>query len=140
MTYQSTLYRLSFSSIERCSVIYKLPSLIAGYRRTSFTVADGLSEWKGSGFLYIAEYHGEVAGMLRLDEKRNYWGLSSFIVNPDLRSLGIGNNMLAALRNLDKPVYLNVQQDNPALKLYLRHGFDILEAKSGRYHMKMELC
>jgi ribosomal protein S18 acetylase RimI-like enzyme len=117
-----------------------LPSLIAGYRKTSFTLADGLSEWKGLGFLYIAEQHGKVAGIMRLDEKRNYWGLSSFIVDPSLRGSGIGNDMLNSLKELNKPVYLNVQQDNPALKLYLRNGFEILEAKGGRYHMKMELC
>jgi ribosomal protein S18 acetylase RimI-like enzyme len=110
--------------------------LIAGYRRTTFTVADGLSEWKGPGFLYISEYQGKVAGIMRLDEKRNYWGLSSFIVDPKLRGTGIGNKMLSLLHHLDKPIYLNVQQDNPALKLYLKHGFKILEAKSGRYHMK----
>jgi ribosomal protein S18 acetylase RimI-like enzyme len=113
-----------------------LPSLIAGYRNTSFTIADGLSEWKGSGFLYIAEYHGKVSGIMRLDEKRNYWGLSSFIVDPSLRGIGIGNDMLESLKNLNKPIYLNVKQDNPALNLYLRHGFGILEAKNGRYHMK----
>jgi len=117
-------------------MLYSLPSLIAGYRKTSFTVADGLSEWKGSGFLYMVEHQGEVAGIMRLDEKRNYWGLSSFIVDPKLRGMGIGNQMLNSIQDLDKPVYLNVQQDNPALKLYLKHGFKILEAKNGRYHMK----
>ncbi len=120
-------------------MIYSLPSLIAQYRRTPFTIADGLSEWKGSGFLYIAEHAGKVAGIMRLDEKNNYWGLSSFIVDPKLRGVGIGNKMLKSLRVLDKPIYLNVQQDNPALKLYLRNDFKILEARNGRYHMKTEL-
>ena len=113
--------------------------MIAEYRKTSFTLADGLSEWKGSGFLYIAEHRGNVAGIMRLDEKKNYWGLSSFIVDPSLRGIGLGNKMLDSLRLLNKPVYLNVQQDNPALKLYLRNDFKVLEAKNGRYHMKREL-
>lgn len=75
---------------------------------------------------------------MRLDERRNYWGLSSFIVDPELRGLGIGNKMLDSIKNLDKMVYLNVQQDNPALKLYLRHDFRIIEARNGRYHMKLK--
>jgi ribosomal protein S18 acetylase RimI-like enzyme len=123
-------------------VLHKLPPLISSYRKTPFTVNDGLSEWKGSGFLYIAESQGKLAGIMRLDEKRNYWGLSSFIVHPELRGSGIGSEMIDLIRELDKPVYLNVQQDNPALKMYLRHDFKILEAKNGRYHMKRktELC
>jgi ribosomal protein S18 acetylase RimI-like enzyme len=117
-----------------------LPQLISEYRKTPFTLADGLSEWKGSGFLYIAEYAGKVGGIMRLDEKRNYWGLSSFIVDRNLRGIGIGNKMLNSLKIFDKPVYLNVQQDNPALNLYLRNDFKILEAKNGRYHMKRKTC
>jgi len=123
-------------------LLWQIPSLLSQYRLTPFTLQDGLSEWKGSGFLYIAEERGSVAGIMRLDEKRTYWGLSSFIVNPELRGSGIGNKMLELIKTLDKPVYLNVQQDNPALNLYLRHDFKILEARNGRYHMirKTELC
>jgi ribosomal protein S18 acetylase RimI-like enzyme len=117
-------------------LLYQIPSLVSAYRHTSFTLRDGLSEWNGDGFLYIAEHEGSIAGIMRLDEKRNYWGLSSFIVNSELRGLGIGNKMLSSVHTLDKPIYLNVQQDNPALKLYLRHDFTILEARNGRYHMK----
>jgi ribosomal protein S18 acetylase RimI-like enzyme len=76
--------------------------------------------------------------MMRLDEKRTYWGLSSFIVNPNQRGQGIGSMMLESLK-FTKPIYLNVKQDNRALDLYKKHKFKVIETKNGRHHMKMDL-
>ena len=113
----------------------QIPALLSAYRQTSFTMQDGISEWKGDGKLCIAEYDSKLAGILRLDSKRNYWALSSFVVSSEFRGLGIGQNMLGSL-NLDKPVYLKVKQDNPAINLYLRNNYKTLETLDGRHIMK----
>jgi hypothetical protein len=53
-----------------------------------------------------------------------------------LRGSGIGEQMLQSVNILDKPVYLKVKQDNPAIYLYLRQNFEVLETKDGRHTMK----
>ena len=127
------IYRIPFSLISQ-SRLSSIPALVSKYRNTPFSIQDGLSEWK-DGYLHIAEYNGSLAGIMRLDERRTCWGLSSFIVNEDLRGCGIGTALLNSI-DLDKPVYLKVQQDNPALNLYKRHNFKIIEKLNGRYNMK----
>lgn len=129
------IYRVPFSLISQSRLISSVPALVSKYRKTPFSIQDGFSEWKGNGYLHIAEYNGSLAGIMRLDERRTCWGLSSFIVNEDLRGCGIGNALLNSINFLDKPVYLKVQQDNPAIHLYKRHNFKTIEKLDGRYNM-----
>jgi len=130
------IYKIPFSLITKTRYCLPITGLISEYRETPFTLQDGLSEWRGNGCMYIAEYKNELAGIMRLDERRTCWGLSSFIVNPALRGSGIGEQMLQSVNILDKPVYLKVKQDNPAIHLYLRQNFEVLETKDGRHTMK----
>jgi len=129
-------YHIPFSLITKQKLSTDIPLMISKYRQTVFTLNDGLSEWKGDGFICIAEYNNSLAGIMRLDESRQSWGLSSFIVNTDLRGLGIGTDMLQSLDYLTKPIYLKVKQDNHAVNLYLRSNFKVIETKNGRHNMK----
>ena len=73
---------------------------------------------------------------MRLDEKRTYWDLSSFVVSPKFRGNGIGNDLLNSIF-FDKPIYLKVKQDNPAITLYQKNNFKQVAVSNGRYIMKL---
>lgn len=79
--------------------------------------------------------------MLRLDYRRTYTELSSFVVTPSMQGKGIGQQMLehvvdAAILS-DTPICLKVKQDNPAQFLYSRYGFRRCAVSDGRYYMKL---
>jgi ribosomal-protein-alanine N-acetyltransferase len=112
--------------------------MITDYRQTSFSENDALAEWRGDGGLLFATSDEKVVGMLRLDNHRTYTELSSFVVDPNHRGKGIGEHMLShVIQNNDTPIWLKVQQDNPAQFLYERSGFRKCSVSNGRYHMKL---
>ncbi len=114
-----------------------VPSLLTSYRKTSFSLEDGLAEWKGDGGLMFATKDEKLVGMLRLDKYRNYFELSSFVVHPAYQGFGYGGQMLdCVIKNTDSPIWLRVHRDNPASALYLRHGFKQKEITNNRYLMK----
>ena len=112
-----------------------IPRLVSEYRCTPFSLQDGMSEWKGNGGLLIAK-DVKLIGLLRMDNSRTHWGLSSFVIDSEFRGCGYGATMLAIANTVDKPVYLKVQQDNPAFHLYERSGFQTDCVSNGRYIMK----
>ena len=129
---------IRFSSILKkteSSSFQQIPSLLSVYRNTTFTLQDGLSEWKGDGFLCLAECDSKLLGIMRLDEHRTYMELSSFVVDSSCRGLGIGSKMLQQTQFFNKKIYLKVKQENEAQKLYLKEGFQIVDSCDGRYIM-----
>lgn len=88
--------------------------------------------------MMLAHQNNELLGMLRMDRRRTYWGLSSFIIDPQSRGLGIGTSMLKIVSTIGDPIYLRVQQDNSAINLYERNGFEIEGYSNGRYIMKLD--
>ena len=111
--------------------------MLTNYRKTPFTIQDGLSEWKGNGGLLFATKDSNLIGMLRLDKHQNYYELSSFAVHPSYQGFGYGGKMLDyTLENTELPIWLRVHRDNPAYNLYLRHGFKKHELVNNRYIMK----
>ncbi len=115
-----------------------VPTLLSEYRKTTFTLQDGLSEWKGTGGLLFATQNETLMGLMRLDRHRTYYELSSFVVHPSYQGFGCGGQMLRyVLENTELPIWLRVQQDNPACGLYSRHGFQKKELFNGRYLMKL---
>jgi ribosomal protein S18 acetylase RimI-like enzyme len=116
-----------------------VPPLLSAYRKTSFTLQDGLSEWKGDGRLIFAVKDENRIGMLRLDRHRNYYDLSSFVVDPAYQSFGYGGKLLRhAIQSTELPIWLRVQRDNPACALYLRNGFEQKDLVNNRYSMKYQ--
>lgn len=115
-----------------------IPSLLSSYRNTSFTLQDGFSEWKGNGGLLFATKDQNLIGMLRLDQHRTYYEISSFVVDSSYRGLGCGKQMLeTVIENTELPIWLRVHRDNPACALYLRNGFKQMELVNNRYLMKI---
>lgn len=114
------------------------PKLLTEYRKTPFSLVDGLSEWKGNGGLLFATKDENLIGMLRLDRYRTYYELSSFVVNPTYQGSGYGGQMLKeVIGNSDIPIWLRVHRDNPAYALYSRHGFEEQELFNNRFVMRL---
>ena len=112
--------------------------LLTGYRKTPFSLQDGLSEWKGDGGLLFATKDQNLIGMLRLDKHRNYYELSSFAVDPTYQGFGYGGKMLQhVIENIDLPIWLRVQRDNPACSLYTRYGFEKYDLFNNRFVMRL---
>lgn len=117
----------------RCSV----PTLLSEYRKTPFTLQDGLSEWNGTGGLVFATKDQNLIGMMRLDRRRTYYELSSFAVDPRYQGAGYGGQMLKNIvENLDLPIWLRVHRDNPAFTLYSRYGFETRDLVNNRVVMR----
>lgn len=115
-----------------------IPSLLSSYRNTSFTLQDGFSEWKGNGGLLFATKDENLIGMLRLDKHRNYYEISSFVVDSSYRGLGCGKQMLeTVIENADLPIWLRVHRDNPACTLYSRLGFESRDLVNNRFVMRL---
>ena len=114
------------------------PALLTEYRKTSFTLQDGLSEWKGDGGLLLAVRDESLIGMMRLDRRRTYFELSSFVVDPKYQSCGYGGKMLKqAIALTDMPIWLRAHRDNPAVTLYSRYGFETRDLVNNRFVMRL---
>ena len=116
-----------------------IPRLLSAYRETPTTLRDALSEWRGEGGLWIAHRESELMGLLRMDPHRTYWRLSSFVVDPAFQGRGVGERMLRVATAVHHPVKLQVKQDNPAQRLYARHGFVADCVSDGRILMTHSL-
>lgn len=115
-----------------------VPNLLTNYRKTPFSLQDGLSEWKGEGGLLFATKDENLIGLLRLDKHRTYYELSSFAIHPEYQGQGYGGQMLQhAITKSELPIWLRVHRDNPACALYLRNGFQQKELVNDRYLMKI---
>jgi ribosomal protein S18 acetylase RimI-like enzyme len=115
-----------------------LPPLLSAYRKTPFTLQDGLSEWKGDGRLLLATKDENLIGLLRLDRHRTYYELSSFVVDPAYQGFGYGGKLLQhAINSVDLPIWLRVQRDNPACALYSRYGFETRDLVNNRFVMRL---
>jgi ribosomal protein S18 acetylase RimI-like enzyme len=115
-----------------------VPSLLSSYRKTPFTLQDGLSEWKGYGGLLFAMKDDTLIGLLRLDKHRTYYELSSFAIHAAFQGHGYGGQMLQhVIKNTDSPVWLRVQRDNPACTLYSRYGFETRDLIDNRVVMRL---
>jgi ribosomal protein S18 acetylase RimI-like enzyme len=112
--------------------------LLSDYRKTSFCLQDGLSEWKGEGGLVFSHEQETLVGMLQMKKMKTCWELSSFVVHPRYQGKGYGKKMLkTTIESIsDLPVCLRVQQDNPAQHLYNSVGFETECVSNGRYIMK----
>ncbi|HLC69283.1 MAG TPA: GNAT family N-acetyltransferase [Candidatus Bilamarchaeaceae archaeon] len=85
--------------------------------------------------IWVAEEEGELIGFVRFTQENERWMLNGWGVLPEVRSRGIGTELLRrALKAFkDAPVRLEVEACNPAVELYSRFGFTL--QKFGSVHM-----
>lgn len=90
---------------------------------------------------WMIEKKGESIGRLYLDE--NFENKTVRIIDitllPEWRGKGIGNQIImdiihfAAKRN--QPVSIHVESFNPAMNLYKKMGFELIDITNGVYHL-----
>lgn len=92
-----------------------------------------------AGFKML-EYQGKVVGRLYEESKGNDIRLIDITLFKKYRNLGIGQFLIkqilqCAVKNKSK-VSLHVHRYNPALKLYLKLGFNKIEVRNGYFYME----
>ncbi len=86
----------------------------------------------------IIEVEGAPAGRLYYQERESDVHIIDIALLPDYRNRGIGSafleKIIARAESLGLPVRIHVERFNPALRLYLRYGFQPV-ADEGVYYL-----
>jgi ribosomal protein S18 acetylase RimI-like enzyme len=90
--------------------------------------------------IQIIMWDGRDIGMISVEEREEDVFLRAIEIHPDYQSQGIGTAIITRIiaDGVDKmkPIFLQVLKGNPALKLYQRLGFAIVEETKTHYRMK----
>ena len=85
---------------------------------------------------------GEPAGRLYVDRRQDEIRLIDIALLPEVRRRGIGGRLMRQVldegRAAGLPVQIHVEQNNPAMRLYDRLGFQRLEDQGVYYLMRWE--
>lgn len=111
------------------------------FLKRQFTAQDQAYKTTYLGAVHrIIQFDGEDIGRLYVDRQDDHMRIIDFTLLPDYRGRGIGTDILRSLLNEADggkvPVRLHVEQNNPALNLYLRHGFKQTGVKG--HHFALE--
>ena len=92
-------------------------------------------------FVKLLEYNNRRIGFYRLVFKENSWYLSDLQISGLLRGKGIGTKIMMLLETIVKKkgcntIKLRVFSDNPAINLYKKLGYKVLEKQGSSYLMK----
>lgn len=81
----------------------------------------------------VVEQKGKAIGRIYLDRRATELRLVDIALIPEMRNQGLGTALLLDLldegRAVNLPVSIHVEQNNPAMRLYLRMGFQPIEDK-----------
>ena len=87
----------------------------------------------------VVEQDGEPVGRLSLDRSEGRHHIIDISLLPELRGRGIGGAIMADLlddaRTAGQSVSIHVERNNPALHLYHRLGFSLVEDQGVYLHM-----
>ena len=93
----------------------------------------------GAAF-HIIQMDGVDIGRLYVDRQDDCLRLIEFTLAPEWRNRGIGTDLLRALLNEAHggkvPMRLSVGKNNPAVSLYQRHGFQLLQDLHNRFELE----
>jgi len=91
--------------------------------------------------LWVAEEDGRLLGFLGIEHSANLGAdvLERLYVEPAEQNRGVGTALLEKAKEL-RPggLYLWVFQENPARRLYERHGFELVRLTDGAENMERE--
>jgi len=86
----------------------------------------------------IVVVNGKSAGRLYVDRRRDEIRIIDIALLPEYRGQGTGSKLLQVVlqeaRSLEIPVRIHVESNNPAMNLYQRLGFRMIE-EQGVYHL-----
>ncbi|MDD5597020.1 MAG: GNAT family N-acetyltransferase [Victivallaceae bacterium] len=105
-----------------------------GFQHKSYT-----ENYPAAELLIISLKHNDV-GRLYVERRKNEIRIIDIALLPEYRGRGIGSKIMKdILREADGkelPVTIHVEHNNPALSLYARLGFEIIEDKGVYYFME----
>ena len=111
-----------------------------GRRGDEGMIAIDLSNEAACGAVWIRLFGSDDAGYGYLDDKTPELSIALL---PEWRGHGIGTTLLDRfLKSLDdryKAISLSVSSENPAVRLYRRFGFEVLDSHSGSFVMLRRL-
>lgn len=88
----------------------------------------------------ILEKDGQPIGRLYLDRREDEHRLIDIALLPEYRGLGFGGELMQGVldeaREAGKMVRIHVEHNNPAMRLYLRLGFEKVEDQGVYYLME----
>lgn len=94
--------------------------------------------FSSSDFDLIRSSSNDLIGRLYLDERDDEFRIIDIALLPDWRGQGIGGDILRRIIErafeVGKAVAIHVEQNNPAMHLYSRLGFEMIE-EQGVYHL-----
>ena len=80
---------------------------------------------------WILERAGLKLGRLYLDRRENEFRIVDISLMPNFQGMGLGSQILKAVmadaQSQQLPVTIHVEKNNPAMKLYKRLGFELIE-------------
>lgn len=87
---------------------------------------------------YIIEYAQNDVGRLYINDLGPEIRIVDIALLPDFRNLGIGTLLIRQIQqqgqHLQLDVSIHVEQNNPAMQLYKRLGFELIAKVNGIYH------
>lgn len=90
----------------------------------------------------IITVDGRDVGWLQVSETEQHFKLGQIHIERAFRSRGIGSQLIQELFDRagakSKPVLLSVVRSNPAVALYERLGFRIVDGDRDKFHMRWE--
>lgn len=93
------------------------------------------------GFKYaqIVEYDNKDIGLFKINKESSPWDVIQIQILPEYQNRGIGSLILKTVikeaKSLSKSIRLSVYKNNPALKLYKRNGFRVVEESKDSFIM-----
>lgn len=95
-------------------------------------------QFAGASFEVILDGDGDSIGRLYWEEREDEFRVIDIALLPGMRGKGIGGsimrNIIDDASSLGKAVRIHVEQYNPAMRLYTRLGFQMVE-EQGAYHL-----
>lgn len=99
---------------------------------------DRINEFYGDS--YILHTVGYLIGLIKFSIRGDRIHIRQFQIMPSFHGKGIGSNVLRTLKQKAAerklPITLNVLLNNPAKRLYLRHGFIVENQNKLEYQMR----
>lgn len=89
---------------------------------------------------HLIIYRGESIGTLKYSEDDQELYIMQLQIHPAFQNQGLGGQILRQIfrQSSGKNIKLTVLKDNPAKKLYERHGFKCYDEDELEYHMRRE--
>lgn len=81
----------------------------------------------------LIEYQGVPVGRLYLNRGEDEYRIIDLALLPEFRNRHLGRNLIQSIQHsaavTEKPVTLHVEHNNPAIRLYRRLGFEVVEER-----------